>query len=264
MLKLKTNVNVDTGCILSAADITGFKSSENLEGFTPEGSALDTVDDYHISDGYFLDALLFEAFDSTITLVNSFNVDSILTGDVSSTYINNFPSTFYQTNRDGIFYFKRLFVISKVFYDANKASGRFDNKTVIYYSPLDNKLYTVLNNSQIEVTLESAAKAYTYTGTKPTTGAYYSTKFVSTCFLNKCFYLLQKKVIDTAFGICTKKGDNLIAERDFISMTINVIKYLKDAGYLTEISRILETVNTCGAICRAVGVETKQDCGCNG
>lgn len=62
--------------------------------------------------------------------------------------------------------------------------------------------------------------------------------------------------------------DNLIFKRDFVWMTINVIKYSVSLGQYAEAQRILEQVNTCNGFCDSINNKYKtlnrsSGCGCN-
>lgn len=82
------------------------------------------------------------------------------------------------------------------------------------------------------------------------------------CYINLC------KLLFNDLGIrCKKSGDfdEITYKRDFLWMTINVLKYQVEFGNFNEAERILEEVNYCGGFCNGSEVRPKQGsgCGCN-
>jgi len=257
MVKIKTTIDFNSNCILSVDEATGFKSTENPFGFTLAADAA-TGDNYHITDGYFIDVIISHKYKCDPVVIPVTLVPELIISP-SLTYVDNFNTVSYKLPKDGVYSFKRMFIISKNLYEYRQ--GGFGGKQVIYYDSAVAKYYIVSDNNEIsEIGFNDVALLYS----SSQSGAVGTSKFVSTCYLNRCLYLLQKEVIEKNVVCYTKSYDDVLAKRDFIDMTISVIKYLKDDNYLTEIQRLLEAVNTCGLICKSVGTKNKQDCGCNG
>lgn len=89
----------------------------------------------------------------------------------------------------------------------------------------------------------------------------------SISFLYNCYISLCSKIFNTINFRCKNKSniDDLIFNRDFIWMVINIIKYYVELDQLLEAQRLLEEVNFCGGLCNEQGLPKSQDCrcGCN-
>lgn len=86
-------------------------------------------------------------------------------------------------------------------------------------------------------------------------------------FLQNCYVNLSKKVLSNTTSKC--KNSNLsdaIFDRDFVWMTLNVIKYYIEFNQLSEAQNILEEVNSCNGFCNSPNkiTNTKSGCGCHG
>lgn len=91
----------------------------------------------------------------------------------------------------------------------------------------------------------------------------------SICFLYECYINLCKQIFNSMNIRCLNQNDNLsdlIFKRDFLWMTINVIKYYTDFGNLLEAQRILESVNYCNGMCTEQTIQNNNNygCGCSG
>src|SRR5690606_219947 len=133
MLTLKTAVGFDNcECTITVTDSTGFQPVEP-EGFVEEGQPLITIDDFHLSDGYLFNVLLRSAYNGKNTIVNKEEaIFSIDPNDVDPVYENNFPTKQYNLEGDGTFYLKRLFVVSRNFYESLNPS-LLTGKTIVFY-----------------------------------------------------------------------------------------------------------------------------------
>ena len=90
------------------------------------------------------------------------------------------------------------------------------------------------------------------------------------CYINECFYRLCKDLFNNMLGKCSNRLDDVktkIYNRDFIWMSINVIKYLIELKQFYEAQRVLEDVIQCGGICDRVLRDKPTigggGCGCN-
>lgn len=85
--------------------------------------------------------------------------------------------------------------------------------------------------------------------------------------LYQCYISLCKALFNDLAIRCKKSGDydEIIYKRDFLWMTINVLKYLVEFGSFGEAERILEEVNYCGGFCDGSEMRKKSGsgCGCN-
>lgn len=87
----------------------------------------------------------------------------------------------------------------------------------------------------------------------------------STCFLWKCFINYCKIIFKQNKNKCIVKDSDLIFKRDFVWMTINVIKYYIDLGQMEEAQRILEEVIYCNGFCTPTIIINQahvQGCNC--
>lgn len=254
MTKLKIDITFNSSCQLSATDITGFKSGSNTDGFILENATPSAEGDYKISNGYFINAIFYHQYIGSATLLDSNEpYEHITTGNVSPTYSNNFLTKNYTLKKDGVYSFKRVFIISKAFYLANIISI---TKDVIYYDPVEDDFVSVVDGVTTVINKKSAINAIS----AETTGSIIAYKFISTCYLNKCRYLLESAGLNRGLDYCG--DDQYKAQRDYILMTINVIRYLKEAGHLTEVQKVIELSNCCGLICKEIGDANDNDCGC--
>lgn len=82
--------------------------------------------------------------------------------------------------------------------------------------------------------------------------------------LYDCYISISKDMFNTANIKCLDKNDkDLIFKRDFLWMTINVLKYRVENSQLFEAQRILETVNGCGSFCKTSKPNLNiSGCGC--
>lgn len=84
-------------------------------------------------------------------------------------------------------------------------------------------------------------------------------------YLYDCFIALCKRIFNRVNLRCIDKSNlgDLRFKRDFIWMSLNVIKYNVELGQFLEAERILEELNYCGGICNEAQLETTSDCGCH-
>lgn len=94
-----------------------------------------------------------------------------------------------------------------------------------------------------------------------------SKKYVSICFLRKCYVNLCQQIFDSRTNTsCNNKNINedLIYRRDFVWMAINVIKYLTEMEQLQEVERIVEILLGCNGICQFNNnLKINGNCGCS-
>lgn len=257
MTKLKFNLTTIDPCGISIQDVTGFVSGSNTEGFVAEGAGSIPVDSYKISNGYFKTVVLYEKYGVEPIIINPFEeFVHIPTGEVDPVYANNFPDQEYLFSQDGVFTIKRIFIISEEFYQAESSGSRFDDKSVYYTDGAT--IYKVVDDEPIVVSV-----AEFITNVDPYVGMITNITIVSTCFINQCYFNLINTLIEKGLEICsTDKVAALMQSRDFLYMVLEAIKYLKEQGNTIEIQRIIESTNTCGAVCDSVS--KSNDCGCNG
>ena len=90
----------------------------------------------------------------------------------------------------------------------------------------------------------------------------------SLCFLYKCYINYCKQVLEQDISKCITKDSDLVFRRDFVWMTINVIKYYLENGQLDEAQRLLEETMSCNGFCKSnilkysLTNNTVSGCGC--
>lgn len=257
MTKLKFELTLGDSCDLTIADTTGFVSSANPEGFVLEATSVTPYDSYKISQGYFLNVLQYNKYGVDPIVVSTKEVfENINSEDVDPDYAENFPAQTYKLVQDGVFSISRIFLISEEFYNAEKETSRFDGKT-IYYTD-GTKVFKI--NPDTEVVENSSVKDF-LKDVDPSIGLISTLKIISTCLTNKCYFNIINELIASGFDVCQGTfSAELIKQRDFIFMVLEAVRYLKDQGSILEVQKILETVDTCGGICKKVS--TSNDCGC--
>lgn len=92
--------------------------------------------------------------------------------------------------------------------------------------------------------------------------------YVSICFLRKCYINLCQQIFnDRGFSSCWNKNtidSELVYKRDLAWMAINVIKYLTECEQLSEVERIIETLQGCNGLCTPSNITSKTNgCGCS-
>lgn len=259
MTKLKNTVDLSNTCGLSITDTSGFYDSvTNPNGFLPEANTDPIVaDTYKISNGYFFNLILY----------NKYNADAVLTNPtellmkvvtVDPIYANNFPAQVYTLTQDGSYTIKRFFLISDVFYNANVGSGLFTGKNVFYTD--GTTVYNVISDVPVPTTfLEFLSDDLTNF-----TGLTLNTSFISTCFINKCYSKMMSLLLASDSGACDNSMTDVVNMRDFLYMTLETIKYLKEFNNITQIQKLLEATNICGGLCTSIANVTSSNCGCNG
>jgi len=250
MTKLKININFNSNCILSIQDTTGFGGAN---GFVIESGTPTLEGDYKLSNGVFIDTVIYNPYNRDTQILNPLEeVISLTTSEVKPVYADNFETKYYTLAKDGVYTFKRAFVITKAYYLANIGNI---TKTAYYYDP-ETGFYYNSANEVVEL------KDLVLLMGNDTTGSITSYKFISTCYLNKCLFKLQTEILSKGLEACNGKGDIYKKQRDYIVMTLNVINYLKEDGHLNEVQKVIESSNSCGLICKQINGNNGSDCGC--
>ena len=140
------------------------------------------------------------------------------------------------------------------------ALGLYD---IVYFSDGDH-VYKYINNNVTQVTISEVLEV------NPTNTTISKTDkdYVSICFLRKCYINLCKQIFnDRGFSSCWNKNtvdSELVYKRDLAWMAINVIKYLTECEQLSEVERIIETLQGCNGLCTPSNVTSKTNgCGCS-
>lgn len=85
--------------------------------------------------------------------------------------------------------------------------------------------------------------------------------------LKHCYDAVAHKILQAYTGRCGTIDDDLRFKRDFLWMTINVIKYHLEWGEYSSAQLVLEGIQGCNGLCGDLGsynVKKKGGCGCGG
>lgn len=124
----------------------------------------------------------------------------------------------------------------------------------------NDKIYTTDdNNNTIEVSLDVLKSV----NTEGTSISRQSEDFFSICYLWQCYIKLSKAIFNnTNFKCAISKVDTF--SRDFVWMTLNIIKYHVQFQEFMEAQRILESINGCSGFCENISTITNTTgCGCS-
>lgn len=134
---------------------------------------------------------------------------------------------------------------------------------IVYFSDGDH-VYKYINNNVVQTTINEVLEV------NPTNTTISKTDkdYVSICFLRKCYINLCKQIFnDRGFSSCWNKNtvdSELVYKRDLAWMAINVIKYLTECEQLSEVERIIETLQGCNGLCTPSNITSKTNgCGCS-
>lgn len=254
MLQLSITSTFDNSCTLNVEDVTDFIGN-SIDGFIPEGSPTDNSDSYKISEGYFINFLVYKPYncDPYVIKEEVFSYNSV---DIESVYAeNNFTNTYTMT-KDGRYTFYRFFVISKIFY-LSKPSNFFTGKTIIYYDGtslyvVNNNISTTINKINLLDYLESNI-----------TGSYIDYNFLSLCEIRKMNLLLETTLLKSCILTCPEKVDSkLIFGRDYFYMLNHVIEYLLSLNRESDIQKLIDSSACYLDTFKTVINGTRNNCGC--
>lgn len=170
----------------------------------------------------------------------------------------------YKMESDGYYVINHLILptVDWLQTQINKKSSILSSGMDIYVSDCDT-IYRYLNNQLQEVDPAVVATV----NTENTTISRVSVDQFSICYLYDCYISLCKQVFAKINLRCLTKSNvsDINFKRDFLWMTINVIKYYVEFDQLYEAQRLLQEINYCGGICNEQNLSASQDsgCGCN-
>lgn len=146
----------------------------------------------------------------------------------------------------------------------SKETNILDNDISIYVTD-GNKIYYYKDGELEEKSIECFSKLENVEDTtiskldKNTFSIYY----IYNCYINTC-----KQIFNRSNIRCLNKNtdqQDLNFKRDFLQMTINVLKYYTELGQLNEAQRLLSQFDTCNTFCSTSNNHvTHSGCGCNG
>lgn len=189
--------------------------------------------------------------------------ESMIVDTTISDHLSEKNSVYINLKSDGYYVLQHIILPSAewVARQINNSSVILANFT-IYFT--DGKLiYKYQDGKAIEVDSKIIAEI----NTNGTTISRKSYEQFSICNLFQCYLNLCKGIFDNTSFKCHDKDnlDDIRFKRDFIWMTINVIKYYVESGELLEAQRLLESINYCGGLCRSLDKSSNKSsgCGCN-
>ena len=82
--------------------------------------------------------------------------------------------------------------------------------------------------------------------------------------LYDCYISISKDYFNSTDLRClTNTNADLTFKRDFLQMTINILKYRVENKQLFEAQRVLEIINSCGSFCKSIKLNSNiNNCGC--
>lgn len=244
--------NID-GCKIRMKDLTQESDEYISEDITTERS----LQNYYYNNRF--------KYSQTYT-VNIIKYNSIeeekLFDPIFTNHDTYLDEAYLDLEKDG-YYTVNHFVLPSIEWTLNELS-KTDNiskhgKKI--YTTDGEKLYQVVNNKLIEI----EPKVLVEVNTEDTTISKVVQDTFSICYLYQCYISICKQLFNSTIIKClTTDSKDLIFKRDFLWMTLNVMKYYTEFGQLYEAQRLLENINYCGTFCNETIKTTNSGCGCNG
>lgn len=205
----------------------------------------------------------------TINIIqkNTIKESEIDTSVVETIFTNHqtyLDEAYYKVESDGHYVIHHVILPTIDWFqeELQKKSSILDSGTAIYVCDCDT-IYKYQDKQLKEVTPEVISQV----NTENTTISRVSVDQFSICYLYDCYISLCKQVFAKINLRCLDRSnaDDVKFKRDFLWMTINVIKYYVEFNQLYEAQRLLQEVNYCGGICNDQNLSASQSsgCGCN-
>lgn len=167
----------------------------------------------------------------------------------------------YNLNSDGFYTIHHIILPSLEWYnnELEKKDSVLKSNLLIYVTDGSN-IYKQ-NNNKLEIVEPAVISEI---NTEGTTISRTSVTQFSICHLYDCYLSLCKQIFKGISFKCMNKDniEDLIFKRDFIWMTINVLKYYVEVDQLWEAQLLLTEINYCGGICNAPNMLQQQNSGC--
>lgn len=172
---------------------------------------------------------------------------------------------YYKLNKDGYYTIYHIILPSVEWLQEQiDIDSSILTKNLVIYVTDGNKIYKY-SNGQLE---EQDSLVIATINTEGTTISRSDGDTFAIGHLFKCYIKVCKAIFSDLDFRCLKhpNTEDLTFKRDFLWMTINVIKYYTDFGQLLEAQRLLEEVNYCNGLCNDTSYITKgiRNCGCGG
>lgn len=272
------NLNLDIkfcDCSVKVTDITGFKSQLNPYGFVKEGDAINTSNEYHLSDGVFIDVAYKLDYDSFCTILFSETVPYFIPSeDVKDEYSENVNVASHHLKYDGEIFIDKYFIMNKEFYESVRVVEGYFNKEypIVYYDINTGDIHRVTNG--FEDIIPNTADFITYLreeGELVQGVMINSTNFFNLCNLKACYNKALTEKLDTLFGYDNRKGSRKCPNGDcgkvqnednlnLIKLLLSAIEYAVSCGEFMDAERLMRLINGC---CDSICKDYSNDCGCS-
>lgn len=178
---------------------------------------------------------------------------------IATDHSSYLDEAYYDLESDGRFYISHLILPTKEWLESFLSEGNSLNLEI--YVTDGNSIYLYSNGEYISQNPEDMITK----SDEGTTISKHNQYYFSICHLYRCYIEHCKKLFDGSVARCSDKSKVDTFNRDFLWMTINVLKYYIEFGQLAEAQRILEEVNYCGTFCNDIynNPQTTSGCGCN-
>lgn len=200
----------------------------------------------------------------TINIIqyNSTTEQSIV-GTIFSPHCSYLDEAYYAMNKDGYYTITHLILPTTEWLQSElqKEESILDGSMTIYVTD-GNKIYHYSNNELSEVESQVMIEV----NDEDTTISRVSVDTFSICYLYKCYINLCKQILNNLNIRCLGNNDNLSQEtfnRDFLWMSINIIKYHVEFDKLLEAQRLIEKLDKCGSLCGHTTLNKISSCGCS-
>lgn len=189
--------------------------------------------------------------------------EQTIVGTIFSPHCSYLDEAYYTMSKDGYYTITHLILPTTEWLqnELQKEESILDGTMGIYVTDGD-KIYHYFNNelniveSQIMIEIND----------EDTTISRVSVDTFSICYLYKCYIDLCKQILNNLNIRCIGNNDNLRQEtfnRDFLWMSINIIKYHVEFDKLLEAQRLIEKLDKCGSLCSNTALNKISSCGCS-
>lgn len=257
-MKLTYNICDIGGCKIRITDYT-----QDTDEYIPEG----VIDEDELEAAYANNKFKY-SYTYTVNIIQytSLKESSIIKSFITSHDVF-LDEVYYETPKDG-FYTIHHFVLPSVEWlheELEKEESVLTTTDLAIYVTDGSNIYQYVNNELILKDLELIIEI----NSEGTTLSKETKTMFQICKLYNCYINLCKKLLNLPLEKCAPTDYNsqeLIFKRDFVWMTINIIKYHVQYDQLNEAQRILEMINYCNNFCNDI-LKTKPNnvgCGCSG
>lgn len=242
-MQLNISININNNCEIVVSDNTNYVNS--------------------LSNIVFIEFLCYCNYDDDETTLIPISNSKKISYPDNLTLDRNYK---YVTNYDGHYLYSKYGIQKLETFLIENTYQIKDN--VFFY---DNKVYLGLANvTKITDVVKNASvitnwyTLHNYINTKIN---YYSNIDLFTiCKLEHCLFELQKQSLFEKISNCSKlnceKNQELIDNRNFLFISMYVLNYLIDNFKYLEAQRILESLSTCGQLCKYNDFTSNKNCNC--